>query len=186
MRKSALAAVAGVLLGGSLAQADLTVDPGNWSFTPNSGTHRISIGISGSGEVMGAVVVLEIAGAGTLPKLTGGEIVTGTIFASNFTSPNYDFNDVQCAYLDVSTSAGTVPVNGLTPVAFIDVDTTGASLGSYTLALTNTRFGDSDVQTNPPVVVTYLGGTLALVPEPMFIGTLASGSLMLLMRKRQN
>jgi hypothetical protein len=185
MTKPGLTGFAGVLLCGSLAQGALTVDAGDWSFARDSGVHRITIGIDGTGQVMGAVVVLEIGGAGTLPQLVNGEIVSGTIFASNNTgAPSNDFSDPECAYMDVSTQSGTVPVTGPASLAFVDVNTNGASPGTYTLALTATRFGDSDLQTNPTVGVTFIGGTFAVVPEPVFFGMMGVISGGLLLRRR--
>ncbi len=157
----------------SAVRADLIVDAGNWNLSPNTPDQSISVSISGVGSVTDATVMLQILGGSPLPSFTGGDMTTGTIFASNNTgAPTYIFSS-QLAYMDLATNSGTVDGNGI--LATLKVSTVGVTSGSFTLETNATVDGmpiATNVGTFPPVNVTYQNGSLNIVPEPSSLALL--------------
>jgi hypothetical protein len=186
MRMGAIASLAtlGGVLVPSLASAALVATAGIWQLQPNTPNQTIEIHIAGEGnDVQGAIVLVEIAGAGTLPTITGGSLVSGTIFASNHVGETYDFSSPHVAYLDVVTASEFVDGNGV--LATLVIDTSGVSAGSnFDLKLTETAFGDSMVQTLT-TTVSYEDGVLQVVPEPLSVGLLGLGASALMLRRRR-
>jgi hypothetical protein len=189
MRACGILGTVAMLLAAAAANAELTVSAGNWTLHPDTGMQDIQVRISGTGNVTNATVNLGVTGAGTRPALTGGSIISNTIFALNNTgSPSYDFTNPAVAYLDVATNSGTVAVNSDSLLATITVDTTGVSLGTYTLNLLGTPYGNSSVGTEPTTGVSYTAGSILMtaVPEPISVlFPLSLGVVGLLTRRRR-
>jgi hypothetical protein len=168
----------------SAAQADLNVYAGDWDLLPNTAGQEISVSIAGAGNVTNATVIAEIVGTSPFPLFTGGDIVGGTIFASNNTgSPSYDFSSPQLAYLDVATASGTVDGNGI--LARLMVSTAGVTGGTFALRLTGSSWGDTAVGTQPPALVAYHAGSITVTPEPATMTLLLLGGLAVVWRKRR-
>lgn len=163
---------AGVIVAAqSLASAALVVSAGDWELLPNTPNQPITIQISGTGQVTNATVVIEIGNGSPMPSITGGDIVDGTIFASNNSgAPSYDFTDSTVAYLDVATNSGTVAVTGTQILATLVISTVDVFEGSFPLKLIGTAYGDSVVGTEPTVDVSFVDGQITIVPEPMLGG----------------
>jgi hypothetical protein len=178
--------VVGILLAvASLSQADLIVDAGDHVLLADTPDQVISIEISGVGLVTNATVYTETSHAtlSPLPVFTSGNITSGTIFDGNNQGGTYDFYDDEYGYADVITDTGTVDGNGV--LCFMTVDTTGVPEGTYSLLLTDTFYGNTVVGTDPTVNISYLDGTIEVVPEPVTLALLATGGLALLRRRRQ-
>lgn len=174
MKRFNLAAIAILLLSAYPAAAELVVDAGSWKLNPNEADQDILVTISGSGNVTNAMVMAQIVGDAPLPSFTGGNIVAGTIFAPNNTGmPSYDFSDPQLAYLDVATDSGVIAIAGTSTLAKLTVSTVGVFSGDYILKVLGTDWGDTAIGMLPAVSVTYLDGSIHVVPEP-------SGAIMLL------
>ena len=177
MRKTVYTIVA-MLAVVSVAQAGLVVDAGNWNLLPNQAGQQISVTISGSGNVTNATLVMEIIGSSSKPIFTDGDIISGTIFASNNTdAPVYDFIG-SLAYLDIATLTGTTSVNDNLLLANIIVSTVGITSGTYALKLTGTQWGDTLVGTDPVTSVSYLEGSINVVPEPVSLVLLLIGGIL--------
>jgi len=116
---------------------------------PNTAHQAIQIFVSGGLNVQGLVLEAQVADGGPNenfntpgvingPTITG-DVITGTIFASNHTTPTDPGGGVEgpmTAWISVTTQAGTVTASGLLATLF--VDTTGFTSGQWELDLGGT------------------------------------------------
>ena len=172
--KGFVAALAGLLVPAAFASAatlSLTVDQNN--VIPGQQVIVSVIAVGGEG-VNGADLLLFSGDGGpsfggttnvaTAPKITGADLVTGTIFASNNTGTTYLNLDLGsgpeplAGLANTTTSTGTVPANGLVGRFFV---TAGTETGSFTLKLDegNTLIGGVPASSLGSVVLT-------VIPEP--------------------
>jgi hypothetical protein len=154
--------------------AEPIVSAGNWTLLSNTPDQEIDIAISGVANVTNATIFAELVGLPKAPVFTGGSAIDGTIFALNHYAYPSDFVN-QLAYLDVITDTGTVNGNGT--LAKLWVSTAGITSGDFVLKLTNTPWGDTCVDAQPSVNVTYLDGSIHIVPEPSNIVLLITALL---------
>lgn len=185
VKRLTLSVMAVLLLSADLLSAGLIVDAGSWNLQPNTTGQQILVSISGTGNVTNATVIEEILGVSPLPSFTDGNIVDGTIFASNNTgAASYDFTSPQIGYLDVGTNSGTVIGNGI--LAKLTVSTLGVTSGDFVLNLLGASWGDTSVGADTDV--TYNAGSIHIVPEPgvfvLLIGFVATLPAMVRWRYR--
>jgi hypothetical protein len=177
-------AVACLALLPALAPGATIVNVPTLTLLPNTPNQAIQINISGGDSISGAQLAVQLTGPGTLPLVTGGSILNGTIFAGNNSGEANNFFQDSSAFLDTSTATPGTFVTGQGLLATILVSTTGITAGTYTLNFLNTNFGNSVISTSPTnSPVTFVPGTI-VVPEPASLAVLSGAGLMLLRRKR--
>jgi hypothetical protein len=140
-------------------------------------------------RLAGEDFVVQLAdGNGTQPKITGVDLLTGTVFAANnngqrtFAGGNFPQAQGWGTATDANNAATFVNDNG--KLATITIDTTGVNSGtfSFSIGAGSTRLGPTsffnDQANDIPATIT--DGTIT-VPEPSAAGLLAllaSGAVM--------
>jgi len=198
-----LAFVAAVLAVNCASGATIVV--GTHELLPNTPGQTIPISVSGGDSIQGLDLMVGIGEVKTAaspapyngPTITGIDVITGTIFASNNTGQGGNFFSGQYAYGGTTTSSGTVSADGL--IGTITVDTTGWNSGSgpWALTLYGTTYDPPEIpyQTDLPPLssVAITNGWITLqeeVPEPasmfMMAAMMAGGvPAMLVYRRRR-
>ena len=139
----------------SVAFATPTVVVGNRVLAPGLAGQPVQLSVTGGDAVQGVDFNAEVAdggptGGGTIsgPHITGVNLISGTIFASN-NSGQQDITTLAQVYAGgIATSNGTVAANGL--LATMTFDTTGFTTPNTAFALRLKGFssgifsGDSD------------------------------------------
>ena len=112
-------------------------------------------------------------GSVTAPLITGVDILTGTIFQNNNTTPSGGQDGDNTWRWEIGTTAATSPYpsvpTGYSTVATVTFDTTGFSSGTWDLSLTTPQGSTAYIDTNTPVgplPMTITDGTLTVLPVP--------------------
>ena len=178
-----------VLLAARSAPGELYIRVDNVKLLPDTPGQAVAIWLTtdAADRVAGCNFNAEIGGAGPAfggidgPKITGVDLVTGTIFDGNNRRQTNINSLGQLAMYSIVTEGGTVPAGGL--LATLTIDTTGfTTLGStWTLALGQTNNGPTNFAPDLAIVT---DGSIRLVPEPAAAALLALGGLALLFRRR--
>lgn len=161
------------------AQLTLQVQVGNNDLAANSVGQVVNLFIQNTGttsaddvQVFGISFNVQIADGSTstsAPNLTGVDILTGSVFASNNTGQQNPTMTVHHWNATTTTSSGAATlVHGTTTeIGQLTIDTTGFSSGSWALSLTlyngGTHYFDNHAN---PIVPTITDGTITVVPEP--------------------
>lgn len=167
------------------ALAAPTITVGDHALLPNTPGQVIPILASGIGpadNTAGIDLFLVLGGGTTGPIVTGLDMIgAGTIFNGNNNGqsgfgPPYDPPSRELVGL-VSTVSGSVDPNGV--LAYLTVDTTGLTAGSFSLSLTSDVLGHSVLYSTGGAQTVLIDGTLSVVPEPSSIalGALAACGL---------
>jgi hypothetical protein len=154
----------GVVLGllicsAAIANAEQTIIVGDHVLLPNTAGQIVQIFVSSNTQVAGLDMNAQVADSGPLAlgSIVGpgivGDIITGTIFASNNTGVGDGDGGAfgnQVEFLSTTTASGTVLANGL--LVTLTVDTTGLDSnspgdlgpGHWSLRLFDTVNGPTD------------------------------------------
>jgi hypothetical protein len=177
------------------ATAAPTIMAGNHALLPNTPGQIVPILASGTGtseNTAGVDLFLVVGGGTTGPIVTGLDVIgAGTIFNGNNNGqqgfgPAYDPPSRELVGL-VSTVSGAVDPNGV--LAYLTVDTTGLTSGSFALSLTNETLGPSILYTTGGASTVLIDGTLSIVPEPSSIAMglcAAVGLALVAIRRRRS
>jgi hypothetical protein len=170
------------------AQAQLTINVGNFQLLPNTPDQTVTLNVSGVSGAAALDFFVQVAdGFPTVPgstsngpNITSVDIVTGTLFASNNDGGQFGaISDPQRWYRGVLTQPNTT-VSGSGTLATLKIDTTGFTSGSWTLNVKNVFNGQTtfyDANFNP-IAANITDGTISIVPEPSAYG-LAMGALVI-------
>jgi len=143
---------------------------GNHALRPNMANQTIAIGVTGADPIEGLNFRIQVEDGGPLPPaagpptgpvITSVDLITGTIFADNFSEQTDLLRLDQIWVQSVTTESGTVIADGL--LATVTFDTSGFTQGSFRLALAETLDGPTDFAGIP---ITITDGMLHVVPEP--------------------
>jgi hypothetical protein len=159
-----------------------TIVVGNHVLIPSLPGQSFTIPVTGGTAVSGVDFNAEVAGGGTPnggtvgPGISGVDLVTGTIFASNHAAPQTATSNSPQAYSGLvitNTNGSTVNASGL--LATVTIDTTGFIGGTYSFKMGGFSNGsvvaDSDFAaapdyssipaniTNGNLIVTFPGDT---------------------------
>lgn len=183
------AIVSALALSGAQA-ATITVDADGVGVGPGQ---VISVNVSGTEQVAGLNFYLQlgdggvfVGGSETAPVITGVDLITNTIFASNHTTPTADTVEPLAYAGGVTTNSGTVLANGL--MATITVDTSSLQGNSFTMRLVGVApsLGGFDTELlaadSTPIAMNFAEQVVTVaVPEPgtLFLLGLTSASMLL-------
>jgi hypothetical protein len=202
MRAGILACVLACVLCVSPLHAEwLNVIGGDHDLLADTPGQVIDVLVKGDGEVQGLNFYVMVGNGRTdkVPNITGVDIIgSATLFEWNNTG---QLNDDQPADFRGFWGAGTTTSSGtVTPgpsgsvLAWIEIDTSGFSSGSFPLFLTDVGLGDdlypmgfAGWEDNNDL--TIYNGTLNIVPEPsslllMFFGVAGLGVVTVMRRRR--
>ena len=169
--------------------AAVTVDTGSHQLNPNQAGQIISVLVStdSSDQVAGLNFYFQIDD-GQNPTITPAPAITsvdiigvGTIFNGNNTGQTDFPFPPYFQGATTTTNSGSVLASGT--LAWITLDTTGVTIGSWDLNISNTLNGDTDFATFPGGV-TLNDGSLSIIPEPASLVLIAAGLGTLLIRRR--
>jgi hypothetical protein len=148
-------------------------------------------------QIEGMTFTVQIgAGTNLAPSITSVDLLTGTIWSSHVTAGNITTplggNQLQYQSRDIITDLPSdyVDLNGL--LATINIDTTGAMPGDYSIILTGTNTIGRDSEflngSGDPIQATFGVANLTIVPEPstLVLGTLAGLGLGALSLRRRS
>ena len=178
-----------VLVAARPAPGGMYIDVGNVKLLPDTPGQTVAIWLTtdAADRVAGCNFNAEIGGAGPAfggidgPRITGVDLVTGTIFDGNNRGQTNLNSLGQLAMYSIVTDGGTVPAGGL--LATLTIDTTGFTTpgSTWTLALGQTHNGPTDFAPDPAIIT---DGSIMLVPEPAAAALLGLGGLAMLIRRR--
>lgn len=144
-----------------------------------------SIVIHGGDPVSGLDLKVQVADGGPAaggivvgPRITAVHLVNGTIFEGNATAQQTDLPFPQLATASVHTLSGTVPADGV--LAYVTIDSTGFTTGSWPVLLAGTAAGDTDLAGTPAQIT---NGSLSPTPGSGILSFLGLGGLLLLRRR---
>lgn len=164
-----------LLLMGNAAQAAVVLDAGDHTLLPNQAGQTFAIMVIGEDQVAGLDLVVQVGDELSGLTITGADLNTGTIFDGGYEEQYAAFFDHQAAFSGLlAADAGTSSVLADGVAAFITVDTTGLTAGTYDILLEDVTFdafpdpmGSSFLDASGgPVATTSLSGTLTIIPEP--------------------
>jgi hypothetical protein len=167
--------------------AGLVVNVGSHLLQPDQANQTITLNLTGAVNLAGLDFRAQVEDGASGPKITGVDLVTGTLFAANNSGPGSLQGGSWTPYRSVTTSAGTVSGDGV--LATLTVDTTGiTSGGTWSLLLSATANGpteflDGSVELIP---ATITDGSMTVVPEPAsmaVVGSLLLGGAWLIRRR---
>lgn len=161
------------------ARATLSLNVGTRPLLPNTPNQTLEFQIFNDGlpvAVAGLIFNVQVADGGPMaggailgPRITGIDLLTGTIFSGNNAGQTSGAFVDQFRDARTTTAAGTVNVpSGLSRLAQVTFDTTGfAAPGSWALSIGNTlngpsRYFGADASSVP---INIQDGTLEAVPE---------------------
>jgi hypothetical protein len=198
--KLAFLAVLCVCLAGAASAA--VIDVGSYTFAPDSGSHTITLSVSGGDTVVGLELYAQVGEDTAGPEITNIDITEpGMVFS---TAPSVtQAVEGRSAYAFVNAN-GTPPqtytANG--QLVELTVDTTGVATGTYSLKLKDLSGYYEGFDTN---FLTYVGGSYSnlfptigvgeikiqaeAIPEPasmlLMAGLMACGAPALLVYRRR-
>lgn len=179
-----------ILIATTRADAAFVVDVGTNYVLPDRPGQRIEIRVTGTEPVEGLNVFVQIADGGVElggsvrgPRISGIDIVNGTIFSRNnlgqFTGDT--FPQAVAAY--TLTATATPEVIGSGVLAVLTVDTTGILDGTWALLLADTKMGTSDFA---GASISISNGSIVVIPEPhMVLGVMGAVVPLLLSSRAQ-
>jgi hypothetical protein len=178
-----------VLLGARPAPGEIYIRVDNVKLLPDTPGQTVPVLLTtdAADRVAGCNFNVEIGGAGPDfggvdgPRITGVDLVTGTIFDGNNRGQTNINSLGQLAMYSIVTEGGTVPAGGL--LATLTIDTTGFTTPgtTWTLALGQTNNGPTNFAPDPAIITDC---SIMLVPEPAAAALLGLGGLAMLIRRR--
>ncbi len=181
MKRAGICGVVLVLFAATAAWAAPVIEVGSHNLLPNTPNQPVPIYVTGGDQVggvnffaqLGNDVPLPYGTAAPGPKLSGVDLVIGTIFDGNFMGLTNAYDSYYPAPPQnlgwwLTVNSGDVSAAGLLATVF--VDTTGFSSGTWPLVLQHDVWDNStDFPVGPPTYKmdpTIHNGSITIVPEP--------------------
>jgi hypothetical protein len=177
-RRRTAASYVAILTAPAISIAAPIITVGHHTLAPNTPNQVIPIMVEGGDPVQGVNLIVQIGDggaslggvAGSAPRIQDVSFAGGAIFAANNNGRALDEPATdQLWQIHTATADGTVAADGV--LAFITIDTTGFTSGTYPLLLADIG-GDANVDSDfAGIPATISNGSVTVtVPEPVLLG----------------